>query len=119
MSAARGSPSNPVRQTRHGWLARHRDFSSAVERRSEPADPIDAGYRNVHRALSVFLARSSDNHSDYASMLPQLLAGLGLAGVGGEGRLVFGCGGSAAARVIEAGLRQVGDQMIRRSFRLG
>jgi hypothetical protein len=37
---------------------------------------------------------------------------LGLADVGGEGRLVFGHGGSPAVRVIEAGLRQVGDQMI-------
>lgn len=45
-------------------------------------------------------------------MLPQLLAGLGLADVGGEGRLVFGQGGSPAVRVVEAGLRQVGDQMI-------
>ena len=40
------------------------------------------------------------------------LADLGLADVGGEGRLVFGRGGSPAAGVIEAALRQVGDQMI-------
>ena len=44
--------------------------------------------------------------------LPHLLASLGLADVGGEGRVVFGRGGSPAVRVIQAGLRQVGDQMI-------
>src|SRR5260221_12460847 len=44
--------------------------------------------------------------------VPHPLASLGLADVGGEGRVVFGRGGSPAVRVIEAGLRQVGDQMI-------
>lgn len=63
-------------------------------------------------ALGAFLARSNDNQSDYATMLPQLLANLGLADVGGEARVVFGRGGSPAVRVIEAGLRQVCDQMI-------
>jgi hypothetical protein len=32
--------------------------------------------------------------------------------VGGECRLVFGRGGSPAARVVEAGLRRVGEQMV-------
>ena len=94
-----------------GWLVVE-DFCGAFERGSEPADPVDARYRKVHAALDVFLARSNDNPSDYATMLPQLLASLGLADVGGEGRVVFGRGGSPAVRVIEAGLRQVGDQMI-------
>ena len=40
------------------------------------------------------------------------LASLGLADIGGEARVVFGRGGSPGARVMEAGLRQVGDQMI-------
>ena len=94
-----------------GWLVVE-DFCGAFERGSEPADPVDARYRKVHAALGVFLARSNDNQSDYATMLPQLLASLGLADVGGEGRVVFGRGGSPAVRVIEAGLRQVGDEMI-------
>ena len=94
-----------------GWLVVE-DFCHAFERGSEPANPVDARYRKVHEALAAFLARSNDNQSDYATMLPQLLASLGLGDVGGEARVVFGRGGSPAARVIEAGLRQVGDQMI-------
>ena len=94
-----------------GWLVIE-DFCGAFERGSEPADPADARYRKVHRALDEFLARSNDNRSDFAASLPQLLASLGLADVSGEGRMVFGRGGSPAVRVIEAGLRQVGDQMI-------
>lgn len=94
-----------------GWLVIE-DFCHAFERGSDPADPGHARYRIAHAALIDFLARSSDNHSDFVTSLPQLLASLGLADVGGEGRLVFGNGGSPAVRVIEAALRQVGDQMI-------
>jgi SAM-dependent methyltransferase len=94
-----------------GWLVIE-DFSGAFERGSEPAGPADARYRKVHAALGEFLARSNDDQSDFAASLPHLLASLGLADVGGEGRVVFGRGGSPAVRVIEAGLRQVGDQMI-------
>jgi len=56
--------------------------------------------------------RANDDQSDFAASLPHLLTSLGLADVGAEGRVVFGRGGSPAVRVIEAGLRQVGDQMI-------
>lgn len=94
-----------------GWLVIE-DFSGAFERGSEPASSAEARYRTVHVALGEFLARSNDDHSDFAATLPQQLASLGLADVSGEGRIVFGRGGSPAARVIEAGLRQVGDQMI-------
>jgi SAM-dependent methyltransferase len=94
-----------------GWLVIE-DFSGAFERGSEPAGPADARYRKVHAALGEFLARSNDDRSDFAASLPHLLASLGLANVGGEGRVVFGRGGSPAVRVIEAGLRHVGDQMI-------
>src|SRR5258707_5760482 len=94
-----------------GWLVIE-DFSGAFERGSEPAGRADARYRKVHVALGEFLARSNDDQSDFAASLPHLLTSLGLADVGGEGRVVFGRGGSPAVRVIEAGLRQVGDQMI-------
>ncbi len=63
-------------------------------------------------ALGNFMERATGNEWDFATSLPQLLAGSGLADVGGEGRLVFARGGSPAAGVIEAALRQVGDQMI-------
>jgi hypothetical protein len=92
-----------------GWLVIE-DFCHAFDRGSQPPD--DTGYREVQAALGRFIARVNDNGSDYAASLPQFLAGLGLADVGGDGRLVFGRGGSPAARVVEAGLRQVGDQMI-------
>jgi SAM-dependent methyltransferase len=94
-----------------GWLVIE-DFSGAFERGTEPVGPADARYRKVHMALGEFLARSNDDHSDFAASLPRLLASLGLADVGAEARVVFGRGGSPGARVIEAGLRQVGDQMI-------
>ncbi len=94
-----------------GWLVIE-DFSGAFERGSKPAGPADARFRKVHKALGEFLARSNDDQSDFAASLPQLLASLGLADVGGEARVVFGRGGSPGARVMEAGLRQVGDQMI-------
>ena len=74
--------------------------------------PQSACGRAHGRALGEFLARANDDQSDFAASLPQLLASLGLAGVGGEARVVFGRGGSPGARVMEAGLRQVGDQMI-------
>jgi Methyltransferase domain len=94
-----------------GWLVIE-DFCHAFERGSEPTSPADAKFRKVHDALGEFLERATGNQRDYATWLPQLLASLGLADVGGEGRLVFGQGGSPAAGVMEAGLRQVGDQMI-------
>jgi SAM-dependent methyltransferase len=94
-----------------GWLVIE-DFSHAFERGTEPAGPADARFRTVHRALGEFIARSNDDLSDFASSLPHLLAGLELADVGGEARVVFCRGGSPGARVMEAGLRQVGDQMI-------
>jgi SAM-dependent methyltransferase len=94
-----------------GWLVIE-DFCAAFERGSEPTDPIAARYQKVHTALGDFLALSNHNQSDYATVLPQLLANSGLADVGGEARVVFGRGGSPAVRVMEAGLRQVGDQMI-------
>jgi SAM-dependent methyltransferase len=94
-----------------GWLVIE-DFSHAFERGTEPADPADARFRKVHRALGEFIARSNDDLSDFASSLPHQLASLGLADVGGEARVVFSLGGSPGARVMEAGLRQVGDQMI-------
>ena len=94
-----------------GWLVIE-DFSHAFQRGTEPVGPAEARFRKVHQALGDFLARSNDDTSDFASSLPQQLAGLGLADVGGEARVVFGRGGSPGARVMEAGLRQVGDRMI-------
>ena len=94
-----------------GWLVIE-DFCHAFERGSEPIGPADAKFRKVHVALGDFVARFNDDQSDFAASLPQQLAGLGLADVGGEGRVVFGRGGSPSARVMEAGLRQAGDRMI-------
>lgn len=94
-----------------GWLVLE-DFCHAFERGTEPFGPADARFRKVHRALGEFIARSNDDLSGFAASLPHLLASLGLADVGGEARVVFCRGGSPGARVMEAGLRQVGDQMI-------
>lgn len=94
-----------------GWLVIE-DFSGAFDRGSKPVGPDDARYRKVHAALGEFLARSNNDESDFAGSLPHRLASLGLADVGGEGRVVFGRGGSPGLRVAEAAFRQVGDQMI-------
>jgi SAM-dependent methyltransferase len=94
-----------------GWLVVE-DFCHAFERGTEPPSPADAELRTVVLALARFMERATGNEWDFATSLPQSLAGLGLADVGGEGRLVFGRGGSPVAGVIEAALRQVGDQMI-------
>lgn len=94
-----------------GWLVIE-DFCQAFERGTGPADPSEVKYRNVHLALGDFLAGFNQDQPNYAAKLPQLLVSLGLTGVGGEARVVIGRGGSAAARVVEAGLRQVGEQMI-------
>lgn len=94
-----------------GWLVIE-DFCHAFERGTEPPSPADAELRTVVLALARFMERATGNEWDFATSLPQSLAGLGLADVGGEGRLVFGRGGSPVAGVIEAALRQVGDQMI-------
>jgi hypothetical protein len=94
-----------------GWLVIE-DFSAAFERGTQPFGPDEARFRKVHRALHGFLASSNDDLSDFAASLPQQLASLGLTDVGGEGRVVFGRGGSASAQVIVAGLRQAGDRMI-------
>jgi SAM-dependent methyltransferase len=94
-----------------GWLVIE-DFCHAFERGSEPTDPAGVKLRKVVLALASFMERATGNEWDFATSLPQVLAGSGLADVGGEGRLVFGRGGSPAAGVIEAALRQVGDQMI-------
>jgi hypothetical protein len=87
-------------------------FCHAFERGSEPTGPADAKFRTVVLALGNFLERATGNEWDFATSPPQLLAGLRLSDVGGEGRLAFGPGDSPAAGVIEAALRQVGDQMI-------
>jgi len=94
-----------------GWLVIE-DFCHSFERGSDPFGPDEARYLKVHTALGSFLARSNSDESQFAASLPQRLASLGLADVAGEARVVFARGGSPAARVIEAGLRQVGDQMI-------
>jgi SAM-dependent methyltransferase len=94
-----------------GWLVIE-DFSGAFERGTEPVGPAGARFRKVNMALGEFLARSNEDQSDFAASLPHLLASLGLTDVGGEGRVVFGRGGSPSARVLEAGLRQAGDRMI-------
>lgn len=94
-----------------GWLVIE-DFCHAFERGTESPSPADAELRTVVLALARFMERATGDEWDFATSLPQSLAGLGLADAGGEGRLVFGRGGSPVAGVIEAALRQVGDQMI-------
>ena len=48
----------------------------------------------------------------YARRLPDLLRARGLRDIAGEGRIVFGIGGSAASRLAAANYSQVAEEMI-------
>lgn len=95
----------------NGWLLIE-DFSPVFQRGSQPTSAADSRMRAVQAALNGFLNRANDNRADFAATLPQLLADLGLADIGAEGRVVFARGGTPAAQILVSGLRQVGDQMI-------
>lgn len=75
----------PIRATRLGGRAIHRRGPQ------------------VHPGLSAGLPGGCPSSRDHRG---------GSADVGAAGLMVFGRGGSAAVRVIEAGLRRDGDQMI-------
>ncbi len=92
-----------------GWLVVE-DFDSAFFDTTYPVSADEAVVRYAEHALRQMLAlRGAD--MQYARTLPHRLERAGLGEVGGEGRVVFARGGSAAAGVVIANLRQAGDPM--------
>jgi hypothetical protein len=86
------------------------DFDTAFVEGTRLATADEAFLRFVDYAFAQLL-RLRGGDSSYPRTLPHRLERAGLREAGGEGRLVFARGGSAAARVHVANLRQVGDQM--------
>ncbi len=92
-----------------GWLMVE-DFDSAFDDATYPVTADQALVRFVQHATRQLLAlRGAD--TTYARTLPQRLERAGLDQVGAEGRVVFTHGGSAAAGVIGANVRQAAGQM--------
>ena len=93
-----------------GWLVVE-DFDTAFNDSVKSATADEAFLRYVDHAFYQMLALRGGDGS-YARTLLHRLERAGLDQVGGEGRLVLARGGSAAAGVHVANLRQVGDHMV-------
>ena len=71
-------------------------------------------YLAAIRVALAFKRLLQDRDADlaYARRLPDLLRARGLRDVAGEGRIVFGVGGSPASRLVAANHSQVAEEMI-------
>ena len=72
----------------------------------------------IRKVALAFERLLQDRGADlaYARRLPDLLCARGLREVAGEGRMVFGAGGSAVSRLAAANYSQVAEEMIRQSL---
>ena len=97
-----------------GWVVIE-DFDNMFLDIGTAATPEQAVVRKVALAFKRLL---HDRGADlaYARRLPDLLRARGLRDVAGEGRIVFGTGGSAAARLAAANYSQVAKEMIGQSL---
>jgi hypothetical protein len=87
------------------------DFDNMFLDAGSAATPEQATVRKVALAFKRLLqGRGAD--LAYARRLPDLLRAHGLRGVAGEGRIVFGFGGSPAAQLAAANYSQVGEEMV-------
>jgi hypothetical protein len=97
-----------------GWIMIE-DFDNMFLDVSSAATPEQAVMRKVALAFKRLL---QDRGADlaYARRLPDLLRDRGLTDVAGEGRMVFGSGGSAASRLAAANYSQVAQEMVRQGL---
>jgi hypothetical protein len=97
-----------------GWVVIE-DFDNMFLDVGSAATPEQAVVRKVALAFKRLL---QDRGADlaYARLLPDLLRARGLRDIAGEGRIVFGNGGSAASRLAAANYSQVAEQMISQSL---
>jgi SAM-dependent methyltransferase len=101
-----------VRSLRPGGWVVIEDFDNMFLDVDSAATPEQAVVRKVALAFRRLL---QDRGADlaYARRLPDLLRARGLRDIAGEGRIVFGTGGSAASRLAAANYSQVSEEMIR------
>ena len=93
-----------------GWILIE-DFDHAFLDATVPVTAQEASVRRIHRGFrDLLIQRGAD--LTYARGLPDLLRAHGLRDVAGEGRMTFAAGASAAARLLEVNLQQVGDAMV-------
>ena len=104
-----------VRSLRPGGWVVIEDFDNMFLDVGCAATPEQAVVRKVALAFKRLL---QDRGADlaYARRLPDLLRARGLRDIAGEGRMVFGAGGSAASRLAAANYSQVAEEMIRQSL---
>ena len=104
-----------VRSLRPGGWVVIEDFDNMFLDAGVAASADQATVRKVALAFRRLL---EDRGADmaYARGLPDLLRARGLRDVAGEGRIVFGSGGSPAARLAVANYSQVGEEMVRRGL---
>ena len=100
-----------VRSLRPGGWILIEDFDHAYLDATAPATAQEASVRRIHRGFRKLLIQNGADLT-YARGLPDLLRAHGLRDVAGEGRMTFAAGASAAARLLEANLLQVGEQMV-------
>ena len=100
-----------VRSLRPGGWILIEDFDQVLTGVTEPATAGAASALRIQCAMTELLVQRGADLA-YARRLPDLLRGLGLSNVNGEGRVLFAAGGSAASRLLKANYRQVGDQLV-------
>ena len=93
-----------------GWIAIE-DFDNMFLDVGSAATREQAVVRKVALALKRLLQDCGADLA-YARRLPDLLRARGLRDIAGEGRLVFGAGGSAASRLAAANYSQVAEDTI-------
>ena len=100
-----------VRSLRPGGWVVIEDFDNMFLDVGSAATPEQAVVRKVALAFKRLL---QDRGADlaYARRLPDLLRASGLRDIAGEGRIVFGTGGSAASRLATANYSRVAEDMI-------
>ena len=104
-----------VRSLRPGGWVVIEDFDNMFLDVGSAATPEQATVRKVALAFKRLLqGRGAD--LAYARRLPDLLRARGLRDVAGEGRIVFGIGGSPASRLAAANYSQVAEEMIRQNL---
>ncbi len=95
-----------------GWLVLE-EFSSSFRMQSEPGTEDERTFARVVDAFRELLRRRGGDTTSYPRALPWRLKQAGLADVGAEGRLVVADGGTPAAAVWRANLRQTGELAVK------
>ena len=104
-----------VRSLRPGGWVVIEDFDNMFLDVGAAATPEQAIVRKVALAFKRLLQERGADLA-YARRLPGMLRSRGLEDIAGEGRIVFGAGGSPASRLAAANYAQVAEEMIGQSL---